>query len=119
MTKGTRNLHTINIRNQGKNIAGIYIYFYDNICLYVGESGNLGSRFKDHYNSSWRKPKLERRMARHLFFKEYREVLSVKWIEVDNEFDRRVIEGMLTRLLKPTYIEFRKNRRKSVKITYQ
>jgi len=95
--------HTMIMRQQGKDTdGGVYVYFDNETCLYIGESKVLGSRFKDHYNASW---KTNHKL--HQFFSRYRKPLTVRWIKIENVFDRRTIEAMLTRIYKPTYIDFK------------
>jgi hypothetical protein len=107
MTPRVRNNHTIKIRNQGKSTSGVYVYFDDEICLYVGESSNLGNRFKEHYNESWKEKPVGRNYKQFAFFNQYRRPLFVKWIQVDDVFDRKIVEAMLTKILNPLYEDFK------------
>ncbi|MGG3235600.1 GIY-YIG nuclease family protein [Priestia flexa] len=108
MKPKVRNNHTVKLRNQGKATSGVYVYFDCEICLYVGESSNLGDRFKDHYNESWKENPKGRNYKQFSFFKQYQKPLIVKWIEIEDSFDRKIVEAMLTKILKPLYEEYKK-----------
>lgn len=88
-----------------EGVEGIYIHLNSKgECLYIGLSNNLAKRIHAHYWESWN----ENRRNQHQlpFFKKYKEVLTVKWIECNNPYDRIAIEAMLTRLLEPLYYTF-------------
>lgn len=86
-------------------ISGIYVYYKDNKCLYVGKSKNIINRLSDHYIESqgflggdWGK-----------FFSEHSYDLSVYILQLDDEEPikgeaiRIIIERLLLILLKPEF----------------
>jgi hypothetical protein len=91
-----------------KTKKGIYIYFCENKCIYIGE-GKLESRFKSHSNASWKPMPKGRNYKQYYFFPLYRRMLTVYYYEIEDEFDRKVVENMLTRIYNPEYINFRKD----------
>lgn len=86
--------------------SGIYVYFTsNNKVLYVGESQDLKGRLSLHYDESY-KPCTDLQYQRwHDLFGAYREVLTLWYLECENLHDRKAIEAMLTRVLKPIYNE--------------
>ncbi len=97
------------ILEQGKGIPGVYAYFLEDVCLYVGEAGDIGERLAKHYDEAWGDhSNWKKQHHQYEFFKLYRYELDVKWLELENEFDRKAIEAMCTRIFNPIYIDFRK-----------
>ncbi|MFS0657422.1 GIY-YIG nuclease family protein [Niallia alba] len=99
--------HIEHIKNLATDYPGVYIYYYENTCLYIGEASNLGKRIVQHYDESWKENQTGRNYKQFPFFKQYRKELKIYSYVIENDFDRKIIEGMLTRILQPTYIDFR------------
>jgi len=87
---------------------GLYAYRLKNAWLYVGKGKPLFERLKIHYQSCHKQVSGDTKDQRwHRFFKEYCGELTVYWIEVEPETDRRVFELILTHILTPKFIEYR------------
>ncbi|MGM7702239.1 hypothetical protein ACSVDE_10990 [Pseudalkalibacillus sp. Hm43] len=100
------------ILNEFSRESGVYMYSYNDKCLYVGEANDIGCRLAGHYDAAWLPQEgRQKKYPQYDFFKLYRYELEVKWIEVQNEFDRDAVEAMCTRIFNPIYIEFRRKYR--------
>lgn len=98
--------------NPFKNkIAGIYAYFYNDECLYIGKSKDLKKRMEHHWktsqglNNKSRGPKHRILFGQHVYDK-----LTVFCIKVDDKFNsrigeeiRKIIENILHLKYKPTF----------------
>ena len=113
--------------NTGKK-SGIYIYYLDDSdeVLYVGKAKSLYARIKCHYDESIFEAvgdKLgiagdskkgmypaffnEKLKGNHATYK-----VTIVWIEVEDEFKRRLIEDAFHLTLKPSFIDFQKKYKK-------
>lgn len=86
------------------SVKGVYIYTCPKgKVLYVGQ-GTIIKRFKRHYK------KLEKpKNSRHAFFNGLRIEMDVYYLELPNssEYERLVIESMLTVILNPIYVQMK------------
>ena len=86
------------------NMKGVYIYTNEETSevLYVGE-GDLKNRLERHYGKTYQKENKEN--PRSKFFKsvEQRVKMLIYYTEIENVYERRAIEAMLTTVLKPKY----------------
>jgi len=122
--KTNRDLVINKIKEKVDIKSGVYIYSLPgtNEVVYVGKAKSLFSRIKCHYEESIFEADGEikgiagdrKRGLYPAFFnkelkgdnKKYE--ATVTWIEIDDEFERRLIEDALHLVLKPTFIQFQK-----------
>lgn len=85
--------------------SGVYVYENsDGKCIYVGKHQHLRDRFRTHYQRANREDRKGDRNNRHFDFWSARVgKLKVRWIKIDREPDRQIIEIMLTDYLKPEF----------------
>ncbi|MCU9613145.1 GIY-YIG nuclease family protein [Caldibacillus lycopersici] len=99
--------------------SGVYGYFnQDGECLYIGMANDLSGRIYGHYKAAWVEVSKGTNRDPHQlpFFKEHKGIVNVRWYKIADIFERQAIEAMLTRVLKPKYIEFMRERQKVKKV---
>ena len=86
---------------------GLYVYYKDGKCIYVGKAAPLFNRLKSHYYEAYRKvPGDTKNNKWHRFFSTNTGSLAVYWKQVTDETDRRIFELALTAELHPAFNEF-------------
>lgn len=96
------------IKGQVGKKAGIYIYIKDEKIIYIGKAKELNNRIKSHYIESFSTVHGDTKDNRwHRFFSQHQGEVNVLWKEVDTEEERQIIELLLTRILKPTFLSFK------------
>lgn len=94
-------------QNVGKR-AGIYIYYKDDKCLYIGKAKLLFDRIKSHYIESFEPvPGDTKDMRWHRFFAGNQGDVLVYWKEFESEEERQIVELLLTKILKPFFLNFK------------
>ncbi len=96
------------IKGQVGKKAGIYIYIQDEKILYIGKAKELNNRIKSHYIESFSTvpgDTIDNRW--HRFFSQNQGKVKVLWKEIETEDERKIIEFILTRILKPTFLSFK------------
>ncbi|NHN34627.1 hypothetical protein [Paenibacillus agricola] len=90
-------------KTTGKTVKGLYVYYNaSGGCLYVGE-GMISNRIRDHYNESHNEKYKNKYKKWFDFFSTNLGLLTVYWMAYDDEIERKAIEAMLTKVLKPKY----------------
>ncbi len=89
--------------------AGVYAYLNgEGAWLYVGKGARLFDRFKAHYQCASRALPGEHKGKKwHRFWSARPGRLTVYWIAVEGEADRRIFEVALTAILQPAFAQFR------------
>lgn len=96
------------IKGQVGKKAGIYIYIKEEKILYIGKAKELNNRIKSLYIESFSTVPGDTKDNRwHRFFSEHQGEVNVLWKEVETEEERQIIELILTRMLKPTFLSFK------------
>jgi len=96
------------IKMQVEKKAGIYVYMKDQKCLYIGKAKMLFNRIKSHYIESFSPvPGDTKDMRWHRFFLKYQGEVQIYWKEFNSEEERQLVEMILTKLLKPTFLTFK------------
>jgi hypothetical protein len=96
------------IRCQVEKRAGIYIYFKNEKCLYIGKAKQLYDRIKSHYIESFSTvPGDTKDMRWHRFFSQHQDEVEIFWKEFQSEEERQIVEILLTKLLKPIFLEYK------------
>ncbi len=92
------------IRNEVTDKNGLYIYFKDNNCLYVGKGAPLFNRLKSHYYECYREvPGDTKDKKWHKFFAGNRGELKIYWKQVKSETDRKISELALKEVINPVF----------------
>ena len=115
--------------NVGKK-SGIYIYYLENSnqVIYVGKAKSLYSRIKCHYDESVFEAKngklgiagdSKKGLYPAFFNKNLKDKnstynVNIVWIEIEDEFKRRLLEDAFHLVLKPTFINFQKTYNKNM-----
>lgn len=88
--------------------CGLYAYFNaSGQLLYVGKGAPIWGRIKSHYRESFEAVPGDTRTHRwHRFFRRHAGKLTVFWLPLDDEADRRIIEKMIERVEQPLFTEF-------------
>lgn len=90
------------------NKAGIYIYKQNGDYLYVGKAKLLYDRIKSHYIESFSTvPGDTKDMRWHRFFSHHQDVLEIYWKEFQSEEERQMVEMILIKILKPSFLTFK------------
>jgi excinuclease UvrABC nuclease subunit len=88
--------------------AGIYIYKKDDYILYIGKARELKVRLNSHYIESFSTVHGDTKDNRwHRFFSQHKGEMNILWKEVETEEERQIVELILTRILKPVFLEFK------------
>lgn len=95
--------------------AGLYSYFFNNKCLYIGKAKNLQNRIESHWISSQNLGNLTRgEKHRKLFSKYYENDLTLYFTNLDDEFNsqlgeelRKTVENLLHLKYKPEFEEIK------------
>jgi len=105
---------------------GIYIYYVGDKCVYVGKGRTLLTRLRDHLRESYFEPFVNDKGENIVgmkgdyktglwpeFFRDYLGPgeVTIKWVEVENEAIRQMIETALHEQLNPLWIQFVKEKR--------
>lgn len=108
------------IKTVVKNKSGIYIYYLcdSNKVLYIGKAKSLYSRIKCHYEESVFEPINGKKglagdkkgLYPAFFNKKYNGAkVKIVWIEVQDEWRRRLIEAALHLTPKPSFLDFKEH----------
>ena len=93
-----------------KNVAkerGLYVYYKNGECLYVGKAARLFNRLKSHYYEAQKKVSGDTKNNKwHRFFSSNTGKIVIYWKQVENETDRQIFELALTAVLHPVFEKF-------------
>lgn len=96
------------LRSKVSKESGLYVYYKDGKCIYVGKAAPLFNRLKSHYLESFREvPGDTKNKKWHRFFASNTGKLVIYWKQVENEIDRQIFEPALTAELNPSFNQFR------------
>ena len=93
----------------GKETSGLYAFFQDDKCLYIGKAKSIIDRLLNHHGSAneIKEPIKAKRWP--AFFKKKKGVLKIRWIKIDDnnpmkgEILRRLVESILIERKKPEF----------------
>jgi excinuclease UvrABC nuclease subunit len=94
---------------------GLYIYTKGDRILYIGKANSLFGRIKSHYQESFKEVSGDTKWHTwHKFFSDDQNkgTLRIYWKELNNEFERQIIEKMLIYTLSPEFETKRKETEK-------
>lgn len=96
------------LRSKVTKESGLYVYYKDGECIYVGKAAPLFNRLKSHYFESYKEvPGDTKNKKWHRFFEANTGRLMIYWKQIENETDRQIFEVALTAVLNPSFKQFR------------
>lgn len=103
----------VNVKNVLQGVLGdtngLYMYttFHGEI-LYIGKGKPLWNRLWSHYLESFQSVSGDTKNQRwHRFFSSHQGRLLVRWIELEDEALRQIVEQILTVQFRPSFLDFR------------
>jgi excinuclease UvrABC nuclease subunit len=88
---------------------GLYVYVNSNKeVIYIGKGKPIKNRILSHYDECFKSVRGDTSNQRwHRFFCSNQGELTVCWIKLEDEDNRKIIEQNLTFVLKPKFLEFK------------
>ncbi|MBT3245186.1 MAG: hypothetical protein HN352_18725 [Bacteroidetes bacterium] len=87
---------------------GLYAYKMGKEYIYIGKGKPIFNRLKSHYRESFKEPRKDGKGGRwNAFFSQYIGELSIYWIPVEEEVDRKTLEIALHETIETTFEEFK------------